>query len=103
MTREEFIRRAQGEVNEAMNSFRNRMWNLIEQAWAEGKRNAETEAVTKIVESAIKIAIAKLEGDELGAPITPVKECESCGSYITYIAGRPRYCPTCGCEVKWND
>lgn len=67
MTREEFIRRAQGEVNEATNSYRNRMWNLIEQAWAEGKRNAETEAVTKIVESAIRDAITRLEevsGDE---------------------------------------
>ena len=61
MTREEFIRRAQGEVNEATTAYRNRMWNLIEQAWAEGKRNAETEAVTKIVESAIHDAIARLE------------------------------------------
>lgn len=61
MTREEFIRRAQGEVNEATNAYRNRMWNLIEQAWAEGKRNAETETATKIVESAIRDAIARLE------------------------------------------
>ena len=68
MTREEFIRRAQGEVNVATNAYRNRMWNLIEQAWAEGKRNAEKEAVTKIVESAIRDAIARLEevsGDEV--------------------------------------
>lgn len=66
MTREEFIRRAQGEVNEATNAYRNRMWNLIEQAWAEGKRNAETEAVTKIVESAVRDAIARLELEKEG-------------------------------------
>ena len=64
MTREEFIRRAQEEVNDASHVYRNRMLNLIEQAWAEGKRNAETEAVTKIVESAVKDAIARLEKKE---------------------------------------
>ena len=32
----------------------------------------------------------------------PVKVCGSCGMYITYTAGRPRYCPNCGCEVKWE-
>ena len=64
MTREEFIFRAQGEVNVATNEYRNRMWDLIEQAWAEGKRNAEAEAVTKIVNSAIKDAIARLEKEK---------------------------------------
>ncbi len=64
MTCEEFIRIAQDEINEVTNAYRNRIWNLIERAWAEGKRNAETEAVTKIVESAVKDTIARLEKKE---------------------------------------
>lgn len=33
----------------------------------------------------------------------PLKMCGSCGWYLAYTVGRPRYCPECGCEVKWDD
>lgn len=54
-------------------------------------------------------AIALLREQEPVKPITqdawpnPVKVCGSCGRYITYTAGRPRYCPNCGGEMKWDD
>lgn len=33
----------------------------------------------------------------------PVKVCGSCGGYITYTAGRPRFCSNCGSEMKWDE
>ena len=48
MTREEFMKHAQEEIENAFRGQRNRMMNLVEQAWAEGKRNAETEQINEI-------------------------------------------------------
>lgn len=51
---------------------------------------------------------SKLREQEPVKPITQdawpnqVKLCGSCGVYITYTAGRPRYCPNCGWEMKWD-
>ena len=53
-------------------------------------------------------ALALLREQEPVKPVaqdawpTPVKVCGSCGGYITYTAGRPRYCPNCGSEMKWD-
>lgn len=41
MTRDEFMAHAKEEIDRAFDGKRNRMMNLVEQAWAEGKRNAE--------------------------------------------------------------
>lgn len=43
MTRDEFFKHAEQEMEQAFRGQKNRMMNLVEQAWAEGKRNAETD------------------------------------------------------------
>ena len=53
MTRDEFMAKAREEIDRAFMGHRNRMMNLVEQAWAEGKRNAELDAVTDIVRQAL--------------------------------------------------
>lgn len=46
MTRDEFMKHAEQEIEQAFRGQKNRMMNLVEQAWAEGKRNAEVDAFT---------------------------------------------------------
>ena len=53
MTREDFMRHAENEIEQAFRGQKNRMMNLVEQAWAEGKRNAEIDGVTRIVRDAL--------------------------------------------------
>lgn len=53
MTREEFMKFAEQEIDKAFQGQRNRMMNLVQQAWAEGKRNAETEQIAEIVKGAV--------------------------------------------------
>ena len=53
MTREEFMTVAEGEIAAIMASQKNRLMNIISRAWAEGKRNAESEELAKIVKDAI--------------------------------------------------
>lgn len=48
MTRDEFMQHAEQEIAQALNGQKNRIMNLVEQAWAEGKRNAELEGVEQI-------------------------------------------------------
>ena len=52
MTREEFMKHAEAEIDQAFRSHKNRMMNLVEQAWAEGKRNAEINGVIDVVREA---------------------------------------------------
>ena len=47
MTRDEFMKHAEQEIEQAFRGQRNRMMNLVEQAWAEGKRNAEIDCFTE--------------------------------------------------------
>lgn len=53
MTREEFIKYAEHEIDDIFRSQRNRIMNLVMQGWAEGKRNAEIDGVTRIVRDAL--------------------------------------------------
>lgn len=53
MTREEMMERARVEINQAVAFKQNRLMNLVEQAWDEGKRHAEVEALTDIVKEAL--------------------------------------------------
>lgn len=66
MTREEFMKLAEQEIDKAFQWQRNRMMNLVQQAWAEGKRNAETEQVTEIVRGAVAEIQKQLQ------PVQPV-------------------------------
>ena len=54
MTREEFMKHAESEIEQAFRGQKNRMMNLVEQAWAEGKRNAEVNDVASVVKEAIE-------------------------------------------------
>lgn len=53
MKREEFMKYAEREIDNTFRGQRNRMMNLVEQAWAEGKRNAEIDGVTSIVKGVL--------------------------------------------------
>ena len=53
MTRDEFMAIAEKEVEKIFESNKNGMMNLVARAWAEGKRNAETEELSRIVKEAI--------------------------------------------------
>ena len=62
MKREDFMKYAEREIENAFRGQRNRMMNLVEQAWAEGKRNAEIDGVKSIVESVIdEMGLRKVE------------------------------------------
>lgn len=49
MKRDEFMDKARQELDLIMTSRKNAIMNIIEQAWAEGKRNAELDEITDIV------------------------------------------------------
>lgn len=53
MTREEFMKHAETEIDDIFRSQRNRIMNLVMQGWAEGKKNAEIDGVTRIVRDAL--------------------------------------------------
>lgn len=65
MTRDEFMKHAQDEIDRAFSGQRNRMMNLVEQAWAEGKKNAEVSGIEDIVKEAIEKIYDKPETKEL--------------------------------------
>ena len=70
MKREEFMKYAEREIDNAFRGQRNRMMNLVEQAWAEGKRNAEIDGVASIVTG----VFAKMNENANGAlPNLPYK------------------------------
>lgn len=54
MKREEFMKYAEREIDNAFRGQKNRMINLVKQAWAEGKRNAEIDGVTSIVKGVLE-------------------------------------------------
>lgn len=56
MTKEEFMSHAESEINDYLRKQGHWMLNLLEQAWAKGKKNAEIESVVGIAERAIRIA-----------------------------------------------
>ena len=64
MTRDEFMKHARDEIERAFLGQRNRMMNLVEQAWAEGKKNAEVSGIEDIVKEAIEKIYDKPETKE---------------------------------------
>lgn len=56
------MKHAESEIEQAFRGQKNRMMNLVEQAWAEGKRNAEINGVIDVVREAFdKMACADSE------------------------------------------
>ena len=59
MTRDEFMKVARSEIDQAFLSGKNRMMNLVERAWAEGKRNAEVDNLKEVLEQALENCFKK--------------------------------------------
>lgn len=70
MTREEFMKHAKSEIEEVFGNKRNRLMNLIQQAYAEGRRNAEADLTDKhsfknVMKCWLRYKIENGCGDEL--------------------------------------
>ena len=61
MTRDEFLEHAGHEIDAALGNRKNRMLNLVEQAWAEGKRNAEVDTLKEAVLQAFTKGVATID------------------------------------------
>ena len=48
MTRDEFMKEAEHEIDQVLLTHKNRIMNLVMKAWSEGKKNAEIDAMTKM-------------------------------------------------------
>lgn len=55
MTREEFMKHAEQEIAQVLNKEKNRIMNIVEQAWAEGKRNAEVAAFEEVGNELVEV------------------------------------------------
>lgn len=53
MNRDEFMKAAREVAREILNGKENRIMNLVQRAWAEGKRNAEVETLRSAIEEAL--------------------------------------------------
>ena len=72
MKREEFMKIAEREIESAFRGQRNRMMNLVEQAWAEGKRNAEIDGISNIVNGVLEnLGIKKEQTETMHKHICP--------------------------------
>ena len=54
MTREEFMAYAEAEVDEIVGRQKNRFMNIVNRAWAEGKKAAEVESISEIVKAVLE-------------------------------------------------
>ena len=64
MTRAEFMDYAEREIEAIIIQQKNRLMNLVARAWAEGKRNAEIDALTETVKAALERMEKKEQKDE---------------------------------------
>ena len=64
MTREKFMKDARLSAHKILESKENGIMNLVRQAWAEGKRNAEVEALRETVEQAVALHYGIPQNDE---------------------------------------
>ena len=98
MTREEFMILVEPEIDKAFQELRNRMMNLVQQAWAEGKRSAETEQVTEIVRGAVAEIQKQLQ------PVQPVVEpVAPFGELITTPTWPYQLIPPFTCDASKGD
>ena len=59
MTRDEFLEHAGHEIDATLGNRKSHMLNLVEQAWVEGKRNAEVDTLKEAIEAALDSRIAE--------------------------------------------
>ena len=84
MKRDEFMEKVKQEIDLIMTSRKNAIMNLIEQAWAEGKRNAELDEITDIVKKALDRAqpsypVTPSYPDPVSPWINPIITCDNVG------------------------
>lgn len=70
MNRDSFMEYAEKEVHTVFSHRENALMNLIRQAYAEGKRNAEIDAMTKALREALNNLEQDKEADDDGRPRT---------------------------------
>ena len=68
MTRDEFMDHARKEIDQAFQGQKNRMMNLVSQAWAEGKKNAETDRIDELGKEIMEKFIDKIYIDPQPVP-----------------------------------
>ena len=92
MKREEFMKYVEREIDNAFRGPKNRIMNLVEQAWAEGKRNAEIDGVASIV----KGALDKLSEENKEETVAHYHcNCAHCGKDWWTDNAFPSICPFC--------
>ena len=70
MTRDEFLKHAEAEIEAAFKPAKGRLMNLVQQAWAEGKKNAESAYIDEIGYDILEQLKKKLELDKPSITIT---------------------------------
>lgn len=103
MTRDEFMQEARKTAGRILESKENGIMNLIQQAWAEGKRNAEIETLSRLINEALtkdnnvprKLAYWVEETD-----CQRHWHCSNCGRVQGIASLGMKYCPECGCEME---
>ena len=80
MTREEFMRKAENDIHQLMIKQENTLMNLVKEAWAEGKKNAEVEAMSNVAREMLKTLCPGYEEEkpdihtvEIPAPEPPIR------------------------------
>ena len=53
MTRDEFIVQSMKDIDAATRSYKKNLMDIVENAWAEGKRNAEIDGVLEVVRTVL--------------------------------------------------
>lgn len=102
MTRDEFMREARKTAGRILESKENGIMNLVQQAWAEGKRNAEIETLSGLINAALakdnnvprKRAywVKRTDCDDIW-------NCSNCGRVQGVASLGMKYCPECGYEM----
>lgn len=108
LSHDEILQRSKKDINHALDQLRDRLLSIIETAWSEGKRNAETEAVTEVTRD----ALGRLIDDDGIPPVLSVTQdgnrwlCRKCNCLVGTLIPTEKtvclYCPECGRKVKWE-
>lgn len=59
LPRDQFMLKASHQISEIMSGQKNRIMNIVEEAWAQGKANAETDSIRLLVADALRAALVK--------------------------------------------
>lgn len=86
MTREKFMQEARLTAHRILEGKENSIMNLVQQAWAEGKRNAEVETLRAAIDEALDRRETTMENivEPWSAPIYP-----TWGDWLRDLYGNP--------------